>query len=173
RRPYVTLQEYLRMIELKTAVLLAACLKTGAIIGGSSDRDAGLMYEFGKNLGLAFQVQDDLLDVYADPGSFGKKTGGDIVSNKKTLLLIKALETAQGEELKRLQELISAREFDPDQKVAEVREIYDSLGMKKLSEEIAGEYIGKAFGYFNEVAVKTDRKENLLQLASGLIGRNM
>lgn len=173
RRPFVSLMEYMRMIELKTAVLIAACMKTGAIVGGASDRDADLMYESGRNLGLAFQVQDDLLDVYSDPGSFGKKTGGDIVSNKKTLLLIKALETASGSTLRRLQELISLREFDPDLKIAEVKAIYDSLGIKQISEEMAGEHIGRAFGYLGDVSVSPERKEGLLQLVSALIGRTV
>lgn len=173
RRPFVSLMEYLRMIELKTAVLIAACMKTGAIVGGASDRDADLMYESGRNLGLAFQIQDDLLDVFSDPGSFGKKTGGDIVSNKKTLLLIKALETASGSTLRRLQELISLREFDPDLKIAEVKAIYDSLGIKQISEEMAGEHIGRAFGYLGDVSVSPERKEGLLQLVSALIGRTV
>lgn len=173
RRPFVSLMEYMRMIELKTAVLIAACMKTGAIVGGASDRDADLMYESGRNLGLAFQIQDDLLDVFSDPGSFGKKTGGDIVSNKKTLLLIKALETASGSTLRRLQELISLREFDPDLKIAEVKAIYDSLGIKQISEEMAGEHIGRAFGYLGDVSVSPERKEGLLQLVSALIGRTV
>ena len=109
--------EYLRMIELKTAILLAASVKIGAIIGGASDKDSELMYDFGRNLGLAFQIQDDLLDIYGDIKVFGKIPGGDILTNKKTFLLVKALEIASKEQIKQLHELFSLKEIDPVIKV--------------------------------------------------------
>ncbi|MBE0677054.1 MAG: polyprenyl synthetase family protein, partial [Bacteroidales bacterium] len=130
QRSHVSLNEYLRMVELKTAVLVAACMKTGALIGGASDTDAGRMYEFGRSLGLAFQIQDDILDVYGDAALFGKATGGDIVSNKKTFLLIRALELSTGDINRRLHELVAMKEFDPEEKVRAVKEIYDTLGIK-------------------------------------------
>ena len=107
----ISQEEYLRMIELKTAVLIAASAKIGAIIGGAGEKDADLLYEFGRNLGLAFQIQDDLLDIYGDAKVFGKIPGGDIIANKKTFLLVKALETASVDQLKRLQELFTTRRY--------------------------------------------------------------
>ena len=171
-RQFVSQDEYLRMVELKTAVLVAACMKTGAVIGGASDRDADLMYEFGRNLGLAFQIQDDILDVYGESAVFGKKTGGDIVTNKKTLLLVKALELARGDTNRRLKEQLSLRDFDAGSKIKEITSIYNELGIKEISESLAANYIDKAFGYFTEVSVADDRKEVLMNLAQGLIGRD-
>lgn len=171
-RQFVSQDEYLRMVELKTAVLVAACMKTGAIIGGASDRDADLMYEFGRNLGLAFQIQDDILDVYGESAVFGKKTGGDIVTNKKTLLLVKAMELARGETNRRLKEQLSLRDFDAGTKIKAITSIYDELGIKDIAESIAANYIDKAFGYFTEVSIADDRKEVLMNLAQGLIGRD-
>ena len=106
RKALVSEAEYLRMIELKTAVLVAASLKTGAIIGEASEKDQDLLYEFGRCLGIAFQIQDDVLDTYGDTKMFGKKTGSDIVTNKKTYLLVKALEMAGGEKLRDLRKLL-------------------------------------------------------------------
>jgi len=171
-RQYVSDKEYVRMIELKTAVLLAACLKAGSIIGGASDRDAALMYEFGRNLGLAFQIQDDILDVYGDPDVFGKKTGGDILVNKKTYLLIKSLELATGDTEVRLKELLAMKDFDPDEKISKVKDVYNILGIKEMSERLADEFIRDAFSYFNKVDAPAERKEILLQLAMSLTGRD-
>ena len=108
----VSEEEYLEMIELKTAVLLAASAKIGAIIGGADDKESDLLYEFGRNLGLAFQIQDDLLDIYGDTKVFGKIMGGDIISNKKTFLLVKALELASVEQTRQLHEQFALKEFD-------------------------------------------------------------
>ena len=170
--PFVSREEYLRMIELKTAVLLAACLKAGSLIGGASDRDADLMYEFGRNLGLAFQIQDDILDVYGDPAIFGKKIGGDILINKKTFLLVKALELATGNRERQLKDLITATEYDGDEKVEAVTSIYNQLGIKEIAENLAGEFIKSAFAYFGNVSAKEERKEPLLQLALSMTGRD-
>jgi geranylgeranyl diphosphate synthase type II len=168
----VSHEEYLRMIELKTAVLIAASAKIGAILGGADDRDSDLLYEFGKNLGLAFQIQDDLLDVYGDVAVFGKKSGGDIVTNKKTFLLIKALELATGNTLKRLRKQIIARDFDPDEKIETVIGIFDQLNIKTITENLAGEYIAKSLSYLGKVSAGKERKRELLQMATSLIGRN-
>jgi geranylgeranyl diphosphate synthase type II len=170
-RPFVTREEYLRMIELKTAVLLASCLKIGSIIGGASDRDSELMYEFGRNLGLAFQIQDDILDVYGDPAVFGKKTGGDILVNKKTFLLIKAIELATGATEARLKELMSTTDNDPAEKIREVTAIYNDLGVKEIAVSLAGDFIAAAFACFGKVDVSEERKDPLLQLALSMTGR--
>jgi geranylgeranyl diphosphate synthase type II len=165
-------EEYIRMIELKTSVLLAASAKIGAIIGRADDRDSDLLYEFGRNLGLAFQIQDDLLDVYSDTKVFGKIHGGDIISNKKTLLLVKALEAASGEQLKKLHEQFSLKEFDPETKVKIVVDLYDQLKVKSVTEEIAGNYIKAAFDLLEKVGVVKERKEELAQMVNSLIGRH-
>lgn len=167
----VSQKEYLRMIELKTAVLLAASVKIGAIIGGAEEKDTEYMYEFGRNLGLAFQIQDDLLDIYGDIKLFGKIPGGDIVSNKKTFLSVKAFELSKGSQFKRLQDLFSDKDADPEVKVRTVMEIYDRLNIKTLTENLAGEYIEKAFSMFEKVDVPRERKKELTLLASSLIGR--
>lgn len=167
----VSQQEYLRMIELKTAVLLAASIKIGAIIGGADEKNSDLLFEFGRNLGLAFQIQDDLLDTYGDTLVFGKTTGGDIVSNKKTFLLVKALEIASGKQLKQLQSLIITRDIDPDIKVKKVIELYDQLNIKSITENLASNYIGVAFDMLEKVSVVKERKKELTLIASSLIGR--
>jgi geranylgeranyl diphosphate synthase type II len=168
----VSHEEYMRMIELKTAVLIAASANIGAIIAGAGDRDSNLLYEFGKNLGLAFQIQDDLLDVYGDEAVFGKKSGGDIVTNKKTFLLIKALEVATGSTLKRLRKQIGARDFDPEEKIETVIGIFDQLNIKTITENLAGEYISKSLSHLEKISAGNERKCELLQMASSLIGRN-
>jgi geranylgeranyl diphosphate synthase, type II len=169
---FVSQEEYLRMIELKTASLLAASVKIGAIIGGAGDKDTDLLYDFGKNLGLAFQIQDDLLDIYGDVKVFGKMSGGDIVINKRTFPLIKAMEIASGDQLKRLQEQLMATDFDHENKVKTVIELYDQLNIKTLTENLANEYIGKSFNLLEKVEVAKERKEELYQLIHSLIGRN-
>jgi geranylgeranyl diphosphate synthase type II len=163
--------EYLRMIELKTAVLLAASVKIGAIIGGADDKDSELMYEFGKNLGLAFQIQDDLLDVWGDVKLFGKTSGADIVANKKTFPFVKAMETAAGEQLKQLQEQFTLRDADPEEKIRKVIEIFDQLNIKDTTEILAYDYINKAFGFLKKVNVDETRKKEMTNLAISLIGR--
>jgi geranylgeranyl diphosphate synthase type II len=167
----VSQNEYLRMIELKTAVLLAASVKIGAIIGGAEEKDTEYMYEFGRNLGLAFQIQDDLLDIYGDVKLFGKIPGGDIVSNKKTYLSVKAFELSKGNQFRRLQDLFSDKESDPVVKVRTVMEIYDKLNIKSLTENLAGEYIEKAFSMLEKVDVPRERKKELTLIAGSLIGR--
>jgi geranylgeranyl diphosphate synthase type II len=165
-------KEYIRMIELKTSVLIAASAKIGAILGGAEERDYDLMYEFGRNLGLAFQIQDDLLDIYGDVKVFGKIHGGDILSNKKTLLLVKALEAASGDQLKKLHEQFSLKEFDPETKVKTVVDLYNQLKVRSVTEEIAGNYIKAAFKLLEKVSVTKERKEELSQMVSSLIGRH-
>lgn len=168
----VSQNEYIRMIELKTAVLLAASVKIGAIIGGGDDKDSDLLFEFGKNLGLAFQIQDDLLDVWGDSKIFGKKSGGDIVANKKTFPLVKAMETASGEQLKQLQKLFARKDTDPETKIRKVKNIYDQLNIKDITEILAYDYINKAFGFLQKTTVDESRKKEITNLAISLIGRD-
>jgi len=167
----VSESEYLRMIELKTAVLLAASAKIGSVIGGAEEKDAENLYEFGRNLGLAFQIQDDLLDIYGDIKLFGKVPGGDIIANKKTFLSVKAFELSKGKQFKLLQDLFSDKESDPEKKVSSVMEIYDKLNIKLLTESLANEYIEKAFILLDKVDVARERKKELTLTASSLIGR--
>jgi geranylgeranyl diphosphate synthase type II len=163
--------EYLRMVELKTSVLIAASVKIGAIIGGATDKDSELLYDFGKNLGLAFQIQDDLLDIYGDVKVFGKIKGGDIIANKKTFLLVKALEIASREQLEKLHELFSLKEIDPETKVKNVTALYDDLSIKSITENLANNYIYIAFSLLEKIGVDRERKDELVQLANSLIGR--
>jgi geranylgeranyl diphosphate synthase, type II len=168
----VTQNEYLRMIELKTASLIAASLKTGALIGGGDDQDSGLLYEFGRNLGLAFQIQDDMLDIWGNSETFGKARGGDIVANKKTFPMIKAMETASDSQLKKLQSLLSLKNPDSEEKVIKVISLYEELNIKEITETLANEYIDRAFALLGKVSVDKKRKKELENLAGSLIGRD-
>jgi len=171
KKSFVSQEEYLRMIELKTAVLLAASAMIGAIIGEADDKDSALLYEFGNNLGLAFQIQDDLLDVYGDVSTFGKISGGDIVTNKKTILLINALELATGNTLKKLQEQLHSKEFNPEEKIKTVMEIYDQLSIKSITENLANDYITKSLSHLEKVKVNKERKREMYQMAASLVDR--
>jgi geranylgeranyl diphosphate synthase type II len=172
KSPIVTQNEYLRMIEMKTAALIAASAKIGAIIGGADEKDSDLLYEYGKNLGLGFQIQDDLLDIYGDAKIFGKTTGGDIVANKKTFLFVKATELAKEKQLKQLHNLFSSQESDPGTKINAVRDIYDQLSIKAITETLANDYISIAFGMLNKVSTDLKRKTELVNIANSLIGRD-
>jgi len=168
----VSEEEYLEMIELKTAVLLAASAKIGAIIGGTDDKESDLLYEFGKNLGLAFQIQDDLLDIYGDARIFGKIMGGDIISNKKTFLLVKALELASVEQRRQLHEQFASKDSDVEAKVKKVIGLYDQLNIKSISEKLANDYINTALSLLEKTRAKKERKTELAGIASSLIGRD-
>lgn len=167
----VSRDEYLRMIELKTAVLIAASAKIGAVIGGAEEEDAGMLYGFGRSLGMAFQLQDDLLDLYGDVKVFGKISGGDIAANKKTFLYVRALETANVAQQKKLHELFSAENTDHQEKVAEVSSIYEKLGVKEVTEQLVSEYIREATTFLERTRVTAERKNELVQLTETLIGR--
>lgn len=170
-RDDVTESEYIRMIELKTSVLLAAALKIGALIGGANNYNANLLYEFGRNIGLAFQLQDDLLDVYGNVNVFGKEIGGDIVANKKTMMLIKAKEMATGENKAMLEEALNNRSHSRDQKVKIVKNIYDELNIKKIVQEKIGELNKKAFDFLTKLEIPENKKSELKQLADKLLNR--
>lgn len=164
----VSNQEYLRMIELKTAVLIATSAKIGAIFGGADDKNAETLYEFSRNLGLAFQIQDDILDVYGDMKVFGKTSGGDIIAGKKTFLYVKAMEIGSREQKKRLQYLYLSDTSDPGAKVRDVMDIYDQLRIRRISEDQVGDYIRMALGLIGKVAAPAERKEELIQLTGTL-----
>ena len=168
----VSQDEYIRMIELKTAVLIAASVRIGALIGGATARDAEIMYDFGRDLGLAFQIQDDLLDIYGDAKLFGKILGGDIITNKKTFLLVKAMEIASRDQQKQLNKLFSLGVSDAKMKVDGVTEIYNQLNIKTITENLASNYIKLAFGLLDKTSVPNERKKELKQVASSLIGRD-
>ena len=168
----VSESDYLRMIELKTAVLLAASAKIGAVIGGADDKDSEFMCEFGWNLGMAFQIQDDLLDAYGDRKVFGKVRGGDIIANKKTFLLVKALETSSAEQFKLFQELLAMKEFDPGTKVKTVLELYDQLNIKEITENLANNYLGKALSLLEKTGTMRERRTELTEIVGSLTGRD-
>jgi len=164
----VSEEDYIEMIELKTSVLIAAALKMGAIAGNASSSDANHLYEFGRNIGLAFQLQDDYLDVYGDTKTFGKKIGGDIVANKKTFLLIKALELAKGDDLTNLKNQIKNTSSDKEQKINEITKIYNQLNVKELSQEKMDEFYSKAIDHLMKVKVDNSKKRELLAIAETL-----
>lgn len=171
KRIDVTEDEYIEMIRLKTSVLLACAAKIGAILGGASDEEQAHAYLFGEQLGLAFQLQDDFLDVYGDEKIFGKKIGGDITSNKKTYMLIKALERAEGEYKQQLEYWIQAQEFDRNEKVNAVTEIYTQLGIDKLAKEKIDKYFSSALYHLDSICVPAERKKELLSFVQQMIRR--
>ena len=164
-------EEYIEMIRLKTSVLLAACVQMGAMLGGASEHDSELLYEFGEKIGLAFQLQDDLLDVYGDPAVFGKKIGGDILCNKKTYLYINAYRLADGKQKSELDRWAVYDGNDPDSKIAGVRAIYDAVGVKALSEKLINSYFDEAMKKLDQVNLSADRKSLLREYAGSLLNR--
>ncbi len=167
----VTEEEYIRMIEKKTSVLLAASFKIGALLGGANEKQSDLLYETGLNLGLAFQVQDDFLDSFGDQDTFGKFIGGDILMNKKTFLMVKALEIAEGSDAAELKILISSRDTDPAIKIQKVRDLYIRTGAKQKAEEKIKYYFDLALSRLEMIPVKPERKKEILCLANLLISR--
>jgi len=168
---HVDIEEYLEMIRLKTGVLIATSLKMGAILGGASKEEADLLYQFGLETGLAFQLKDDLLDVYGDPLTFGKKIGGDILCNKKTFLLIHALEKADEATLDKLQSWLERTHFVHEEKIKAVTEIFNQLGIKKICIQEIEKHQKLAFEYLNKIVVPDIRKEPLAKLANELMDR--
>ena len=163
--------EYIEMILKKTAVLTGCSLKMGAILADADKRDAEALYQFGLNLGLAFQLKDDLLDVYGDQKSFGKKIGGDIISNKKTYLLIKALKNSNPDQRKELDKWLSAKQYETDEKVEAVKKIYDELKLKVISENLIEKYYLASLDCLSSVNVADDRKLELIKLSENLMYR--
>ncbi len=167
----VSIDDYLHMITYKTAVLLAASLKIGALIAGADTANANHIYEFGKNTGIAFQLKDDLLDVFGDDKKFGKFKGGDIVANKKTFLLLKALELATGNDKEKLHKWISDSNCDASEKVTAVTEVYNRLGVEQLAEEEMSKHFDKAIFHLNQIPVSESKKSVLRGMAEKLMVR--
>lgn len=167
----VSIPQYIKMIGLKTSVLLAGSMKIGAIIGGAREEDAKHLYEFGKNLGIAFQLQDDILDVFGSSAKVGKQTGGDIVSNKKTYLLLKALEMADRYKKEELQLWMHTTDVDPFEKVESVKAIYEYLGVKALAEAEMQKFYEKSLTHLNQIPCNLNKKEQLKFFAENLMQR--
>jgi geranylgeranyl diphosphate synthase type II len=167
----VGIENYLEMIRLKTAVLLAGSLKIGALIGGAGTKDAENLYHFGENIGIAFQLKDDLLDAFSDEQKFGKKTGGDILTNKKTYLYLKAFELAKGDTLTNLKSLFNSNQINAADKIKGVIEIYEQLNIKQLTGELIDKYYQRAMSSLENVKVDASRKVELIKFAEGLKGR--
>lgn len=171
-REQVSIEEYIRMIELKTAVLLGGALEMGALATGASAEDAAHLYDFGRLAGIAFQIQDDLLDTYGDPATFGKQVGGDIIQNKKTLLVLKTLETAPANDVEALSHLLSTNHtIDNDEKVAAVRAIFDRNGIPAIIEEEKKKYETMAFAALDLVNAPQERKMVLRSMIDALLHR--
>ena len=166
----VSLNDYLKMIELKTSVSLAASLQVGALLGGAGERNQNLLYDFGKKLGLAFQVQDDYLDAFGDPKKFGKQVGGDILANKKTFLLIHVLETASADQKHGLNKLLAE---NPEDKVERVLQIFKAGKVDEWALHLKNKYLDEALSHLDDIAVLSIRKEPLKELAHFLIQREV
>ena len=164
----VSFEAYIKMIELKTSVALAASLQTGAILGGAGERNQHLLYEFGRKLGIAFQVQDDYLDAFGDPAKFGKQMGGDILANKKTFLLIHTLETAAAAKQIELKKLLQSNTAD---KIVKVQQLYKDCNADKWALQLKQQYLEEALKHLEDIAVLSKRKEPLKALAHYLIRR--
>lgn len=169
----VSVDEYIEMIRLKTSVLLAGSLKIGAILGGASEEDARKLYDFGIQIGLAFQLQDDYLDVYGDPKVFGKNIGGDILCNKKTFMLITAFEQADAGTRTELMHWITAGDYMPEQKIAAVTAIYNKEKIGELCQKKIEDYYGQGMRLLEQVQVPQENKRHLLDFVVGLMHRNL
>nr|WP_128547301.1 polyprenyl synthetase family protein [Larkinella soli] len=167
----VTEEEYIAMIRLKTSVLLGFALELGGIIAGAGCEATDLLREGGIDIGLGFQLKDDLLDVYGDPAKFGKQVGGDIIANKKTFLLIEALQQATGPLKEELTDWLGRTDFDKQEKVQAVTAIYDRLGIRQLTEQRIADYFTRGFANFESLPADPGRKAVLLDFAEQLIGR--
>jgi len=171
-RSDVTVSEYLEMIRLKTSVLLACALKIGAMQGGASKTDCDLIYAFGEKIGLAFQLQDDYLDVYGDSKTFGKNIGGDILCNKKTYMLLSALNLANDEIKSQLQNWITMENPDPEEKISAVTSIYNELGIQELCKKEIRTYYNEAHNLLDRISIPEDKKKVLWDYVSSMIDRS-
>lgn len=171
QREDVTIDEYLMMIRLKTSVLLATALQIGALIAGANLQEQQALYNYGINIGLAFQLQDDILDVYGDPLTFGKAIGGDILSAKKTYMLLTALELSNDNQRSQLLSLISRQDLDPQQKINQVTAIYNQLGVREVCEGVMNNYTNIALAELDKINVSDEKKLILTDLARKLLAR--
>jgi geranylgeranyl diphosphate synthase type II len=172
-RDDVTIPEYLKMIEYKTAVLVAAAMKMGAIVAETSNENAELIYDFGLNLGLAFQLQDDYLDAFGNPETFGKQVGGDIIENKKTYLYLKAIEFASSEQREQLMHLFSIHPNDNLDKINSVKEIFNDCGASQATKQAIQDYTLKAFETLRKISIDNEKKEILKSFGENLMGRKV
>lgn len=172
-RTDVTLEEYLKMIQYKTAVLVAAAMKMGAIIAETSIENANLIYDFGLNLGLAFQLQDDYLDAFGNPETFGKQVGGDIIENKKTYLYLKAFAFSAEKEAQELRDLFAVQLEDNTAKIERVKELFNASGASKATQDAIQDYTFKAFQMLDQLNVSTDKKAMLKAFGENLMGRKV
>ena len=172
-REDVTIAQYLKMIEYKTAVLVAAAMKMGAIVAETSKENADLIYDFGLNLGLAFQLQDDYLDAFGNPETFGKQVGGDIIENKKTYLYLKAIEFSSDEDKKQLMHLFSIQPEDSSDKIESVKTIFNTSGASAATQKAIQEYTLKAFETLRNVSIDNERKDILRSFGENLMGRKV
>ena len=172
-RDDVTIPEYLKMIEYKTAVLVAAAMKMGAIVAETTNENADLIYDFGLNLGLAFQLQDDYLDAFGDPETFGKQVGGDIIENKKTYLYLKAIAFSDENQKNQLLHLFSIHPFDNKDKITSVKEIFNASGASSATQKAIQEYTLKAFETLEKMNISSDKKNMLRTFGENLMNRNV
>ncbi|MFY0482571.1 polyprenyl synthetase family protein [Flavobacterium sp. PLA-1-15] len=172
-REDVTIPEYLKMIEYKTAVLVAAAMKMGAIIAETSEENCKLIYDFGLNLGLAFQLQDDYLDAFGDPETFGKQVGGDIIENKKTYLYLKAQEFANAEQKEELMHLFSIHPADNTEKINSVKQIFNATDASEVTQKAIQEFTLKAFETLQKINIDNEKKEILKSFGENLMGRKV
>ena len=172
-RDNVTIPEYLKMIEYKTAVLVAAAMKMGAIVAETSKENADLIYDFGLNLGLAFQLQDDYLDAFGDPETFGKQVGGDIIENKKTYLYLKAIAFSNENQRDQLLHLFSIHPSDNTDKINSVKEIFDATGASKATQQAIQDFTLKAFATLQKIGIDNEKKEKLQSFGENLMGRKV
>lgn len=172
-RDDVTIDQYLKMIEYKTAVLVGASMKMGAIVAETSAENANLIYDFGLNLGLAFQLQDDYLDAFGNPETFGKQVGGDIIENKKTYLYLKAIEFSSDEDKKQLMHLFSIQPEDNSAKIASVKEIFNSSGASSATQKAIQDYTFKAFETLRNISIDNEKKDILRSFGENLMGRKV
>jgi geranylgeranyl diphosphate synthase type II len=171
KRSSVSLDEYVNMITLKTSVLLAASIQLGAILGGAGQGNQQHLYEFGKNLGIAFQVQDDYLDAFGEPEKFGKLVGGDIIANKKTFLMIHAMEVATASQKNELESLMNGGSVSSEEKINKVLQVYKDCKVDDWARELKEKYLQSALQHLEDTAVLTVRKKPLIELAEYLIQR--
>jgi geranylgeranyl diphosphate synthase type II len=169
----VTIPEYLKMIEYKTAVLVAASMKMGALVAETTTENADLIYDFGLNLGLAFQLQDDFLDCFGNPATFGKQVGGDIIENKKTYLYLKAMEFSSDQEKDQLLHLFSIHPADNTEKIELVKAIFNKTGASKATQQAIQDYTLKAFDTLQKVGIDNEKKEKLKSFGENLMGRKV
>ncbi len=168
---HVPIEDYIEMITLKTAVLMAASLKIGALIGNAGEKHADAVYQFGLNVGIAFQLQDDLLDAFGDVAVFGKKTGGDITANKKTYLYLKALENSNEQDAAELKRWFSTNGNNPEQKIAAVLRLFEKAGVKEETENLIQYYLQQALTHLDSIEIEGSAKEQLLKVLADLVHR--